>query len=48
MAIIINEECLKIPIYFNNKIDEESIRDEFEADLRYLLDNEKDIIKRFK
>jgi hypothetical protein len=43
--INIKKERLEIPIYFGKTIDEESIRETFEFNLKALLDNEKKIIE---
>lgn len=49
MAIILEEGCLKIDIYHNGKnIDEESMQEEFEADMDYIMSNQKEMIRRVK
>ena len=43
------KEIIHIPIYHNNEcIDIESIREEFENDIRFLIENELNIMENLK
>jgi len=44
---LINERII-IPICFNNKIDFEGIKEDFDECIETLQDNEEDVLKEFK
>jgi len=45
--INLKREQIEIQIYHNTRIDEDSMREEFENDLKYILSHQKKIIKEF-